>query len=151
MDGYVSKPIDSRGLFVEIEKCLTDLRKGTPMTKVERNEQLDRVSLLSRVEGDRELLAEIIQVFLADAPQLVVAMGQALAQGDMHLLERSAHSMKGAAANLSALDAVKAASRLEQSAKNKDSESSKTDLSELRAIVERLLPVLADLCQEVSK
>ena len=151
MDGYVSKPIDSRGLFVEIEKCLTDLRKGTPMTKVERNEQLDRVALLSRMEGDRELLAEIIQVFLADAPQLVVAMRQALAQGDMHLLERSAHSLKGAAANLSALDTVKAASQLEQSAKNKDSESSKTNLLELQAIVERLLPVLADLCQEVSK
>jgi len=151
MDGYVSKPIDSRGLFIEVERCLTGLTKGTPMTKVERNEQLDRVSLLSRVEGDRELLAEIIQIFLADAPQLIVAMRQALAQGDMRLLERSAHSMKGAAANLSALDTVKAASQLEQSAKNEDAESSKTNLSALQAIVERLLPVLADLCQEVSK
>ncbi|MCU1341949.1 MAG: domain S-box, partial [Candidatus Acidoferrum typicum] len=104
-----------------------------------------------RVEGDQELLAEIIQVFLADAPQLLVAMQNALQQGDMILLERTAHSMKGAAGNMSALAAVNAASELEQSAKKKDAESSKSNLAALQGAVERLLPVLADLCQEVSK
>ena len=68
----------------------------------EMTEQFDRASLLERVEGDEELLAEMIKLFLADAPRLLDAMRNALQQGDMIVLERSAHSMKGAASNLSA-------------------------------------------------
>jgi two-component system sensor histidine kinase/response regulator len=153
MDGYISKPIDPRGLFAEIDRCLAGIIKSAPMTEklFEPGDQVDRVSLLDRVEGDQELLAEIIQVFLADAPQLLVAMQNALQQGDMILLERTAHSMKGAAGNMSALAAVNAASELEQSAKKKDAESSISNLAALQGAVERLLPVLADLCQEVSK
>ena len=117
----------------------------------QHGEQLNRASLLERVEGDQELLAEMIQLFLADAPQLIDAMGKALLQGDMVLLERSAHSMKGAAGNMSAQVTVDAASQLEQSAKNGDAESSRANLVALESAVERLLPVLADLCQEVSK
>ena len=117
----------------------------------QQGEQLDRASLLERVEGDQELLAEMIQLFLADAPHLLEAMRNALQQGDMTLLERSAHSMKGAAGNMSAQVTVSAALQLEQSAKKGDAESSKADLAALEVAVERLLPVLAGLCQEVSK
>ena len=123
------------------------------MAKVpsQHGEQLDRASLLERVEGDKQLLAEMIQLFLADAPQLIDAMRNALLQGDMILLERSAHSMKGAAANMSAEVTASAALLLEQSAKKGDAESSKANLAALEGAIERLLPVLADLCQEVSK
>ena len=153
MDGYISKPIDPRSLFAEIDRCLAGIINSVPVTEklLESRDQLDRVSLLDRVEGDQELLAEIIHVFLADAPQLLVAMRNALQQGDMILLERAAHSMKGAASNMSASAAVSAASQLEQNAKKKDAESSKSNLAALQGAVERLLPVLADLCQEVSK
>jgi two-component system sensor histidine kinase/response regulator len=153
MDGYISKPIDSRGLFAEIERCLAGIKRSTAMAEnpSERGEHLDRASLLERVEGDQELLAEMIQLFLADAPQLLDAMRKALQQGDMILLERSAHSMKGAAGNMSALVTVNAALQLEQSAKKGDTESSRANLAALEGAVERLLPVLADLCQEVSK
>jgi HPt (histidine-containing phosphotransfer) domain-containing protein len=69
----------------------------------------------------------------------------------MILLERSAHSMKGAAGNLSAMVTVNAAMHLEQSAKKGDLELSRTYLVALEGAVERLLPVLEDLCQEVLK
>jgi two-component system sensor histidine kinase/response regulator len=153
MDGYISKPINSLGLFAEIERCLAELKRSTAMAKIpsQPGEQLDRASLLERVEGDQQLLAEMIQLFLAEAPQLLDAMRKALLQGDMVLLERSAHSMKGAAGNMSAEVTVSAAFRLEQSAKKGDAESSKANLAALEGAIERLLPVLADLCQEVSK
>jgi PAS domain S-box-containing protein len=153
MDGYISKPINSLGLFAEIERCLAEVKRSTAMAKIpsQHGEHLDRASLLERVEGDQELLAEMIQLFLADAPQLLDAMRKALLQGDMILLERSAHSMKGAAGNMSAEVTVSAALHLEQSAKKGDAESCKANLAALEGAVERLLPVLADLCQEVSK
>src|SRR5260370_29756242 len=74
MDGYISKPINSRGLLAEIERCLAGIERNSTMTEnpTQHDEQLDRASLLERVEGDRELLAEMIQLFLADAPQLLL-------------------------------------------------------------------------------
>ena len=153
MDGYISKPISSHGIFAEIERCLAKLERRTIVTEnpLIEYEQIDRKSLLDRVEGDQELLAEIIQLFLTDAPHLLETMRNALRLGDMILLERSAHSMKGAAGNMSALVTVSAAEQLEHSAKKGDVKLSQTNLATLEAAVGRLLPVLADLCQEVSK
>ena len=78
----------------------------------ELHEQIDRVSLLERVEGDQELLTEMIHLFQEDAPNLLAAMRDALQRGDMVALERSAHSLKGAAGNLSAKATAAAALQL---------------------------------------
>ncbi len=96
MDGYVSKPIHPRDLFAEIERCVAGNERSTAVTEnpSQQGEQLDRISLLERVEGDHELLAEMIHLFQEDAPQLLGAMRSALQSGEMTLLERSAHSMK---------------------------------------------------------
>jgi PAS domain S-box-containing protein len=153
MDGYVSKPIHPAGLFAEIERCLKTSGGSNAMTENLQgpNEQIDQVSLLERVEGDRELLTEMIHLFQEDAPKLLTAMRDALQRGDMAVLERSAHSLKGAASNLSAKATAAAALQLENDAKSKDAESAKKSLAEVERAVERLLPALAELCQGVTK
>ena len=115
------------------------------------SEQVDRVSLLERVEGDQELLTEMIHLFQGDAPNLLAGMRDALQRGDMTVLERSAHSLKGAASNLSAEATTAAALQLEKDAKNKDAEAAQKSLLEVERAVERLLPALAELCQGVTK
>ena len=114
-------------------------------------EVIDRASLLERVEGDQELLAEMVNLFVGDAPNLLASMREALQKGDMLLLERSAHSLKGAAGNLSAQLAAAAAQQLEKDAKQAKAESAKASLAAVEKEVDRLLPVLADICQGVSK
>ena len=153
MDGYVSKPIHPAGLFAEIERCLAASGGSNAMTEItqEPGELIDRVSLLERVEGDRELLTEMIHLFQEDAPNLLTAMRDALQRGDMAVLERSAHSLKGAASNLSAKATTAAALQLEKDAKNKDAESAKKSLAEVERAVEHLLPALAELCLGVTK
>jgi HPt (histidine-containing phosphotransfer) domain-containing protein len=106
---------------------------------------------LERLEGNQELLTELIQLFLGEAPLLIEAMRTALQQGDMRELGRSAHSMKGAASNFSAYGTVSAASQLENDANKGDSESAKAGLATLEVVVERLLPELANLCQGSPK
>jgi two-component system sensor histidine kinase/response regulator len=113
----------------------------------EYDENLDRASILQRLEGNSELLTELIQLFLEEAPQLMESMRKALQQGDMLTLARSAHSMKGAAGNFLAHRTVSAASQLESEAKRGDGESVKVGLATLEVVVERLLPELANLCQ----
>lgn len=61
-----------------------------------------RADLLDRLDGDEELLREIVQVFLSEGPGRIEEIRTALQQGDASKIERSAHSMKGAAANISA-------------------------------------------------
>ena len=114
-------------------------------------EQIDRVSLLERVDGDQELLSELIHIFQDDAPNLLAAMRDALQRGDMAVLERCAHSLKGAVSNLSATATAAAASQLEKDAKNIDMESAKGSLVEVERTVKQLLPLLAEICQEVTK
>ena len=117
----------------------------------EPRELIDRVSLLERVEGDQELLTEMIHLFQEDAPNLLTAMRDALQRGDMAVLERSAHSLKGAVSNLSAKATAAAALQLEKDAKNKDAEAAKKSLAEVERAVDHLLPALAELCQGVTK
>ena len=117
----------------------------------EPDDQVDRASLLERVEGDQELLTEMIHLFQEDAPNLVTAMRDALERGDMTVLERSAHSLKGAVGNLSAKATAAAAQQLEKDAKNKDSKSAKESLANVERAINLLLPALAELCQGVTK
>jgi len=153
MDGYISKPIHPPALFDEIRRCLAETgRNKMPKTELhEPSEYIDRRSLLERVEGDHELLAEMITLFLEDAPRLLAAMRDALARSDMPVLERTAHSMKGAASNLSAPVTTAAAFELEKSAKSGDSESSKESLAKLESAVQKLLPALKEICQGAPK
>ena len=117
----------------------------------EPREKIDRASLLQRVEGDQELLAEMIHLFQEDLPVLVSTMHSALESGDMVVLERSAHSLKGAAGNLSAPVTALAALQLEKDARNKDVEAARRSLLEVERAVQQLLPALAELCQGVHK
>jgi PAS domain S-box-containing protein len=153
MDGYVSKPIHPASLFAEIERCLNASGGSNAMTENMQGPdvQIDRVSLLERVEGDRDLLTEMVHLFQEDVPKLLTTMRDALQNADMAVLERSAHSLKGAASNLSAKATAAAALQLEKDAKNQDAETAKKSLAEVERAVERLLPALAELCQGVTK
>ena len=153
MDGYVSKPISPAALFAEIERCTSGSDRSSPVqdTSQEAAEQIDRASLLERVEGDRELLAEMIHLFEEDAPKLIAAMRLALERRDMAVLERSAHSLKGAAGNLSAGATRAAALRLENDARRNDAESAAASFADVERSVTLLLPGLAAVCQEVTK
>ena len=69
---------------------------------------------LDRVEGDRELLEEIVRIFTGECSSSMNAIRQALSAGDAPLLERLAHTIKGASANLSAAAVSSAALELEK-------------------------------------
>jgi HPt (histidine-containing phosphotransfer) domain-containing protein len=102
----------------------------------------DRESALARVGDDEELLAELVRIFLADYPSSVREMEQALAQGNSQLLERAAHSLKGAVANFGAEDVVSEAFALEKMGRA-------GDLSHANSNLERLCRVLSQLHEEL--
>ena len=155
MDGYVSKPVHPPKLFAELERVLGGTGSGAilPVQPCEEDEHMDRSALLERVEGDHDLLVEMINLFLADAPHLLTAMhaGRWSVGDCMPLLQRLAHSMKGAAGNFSANVTTTAAGVLEKAAGRGDRESITASLAALEMAANRLFPVLAEICQGVPK
>jgi HPt (histidine-containing phosphotransfer) domain-containing protein len=94
--------------------------------------------LLALMDGDRELLLELIDVFLEDAPQRIQAVRRALAAHDAEALYRAAHALKGSAGNFGAPDVVSRAIRLEALARENDLDAAdiefrllETDMSQL--------------------
>lgn len=63
---------------------------------------IDESRLLSEFGGDREILAELRDLFLAQAPPLYTAILEALDKGDIAVLVKDGHSLKGACATYGA-------------------------------------------------
>jgi two-component system, sensor histidine kinase and response regulator len=74
---------------------------------------IDIPSALVRLGDDHQLLADLIRFFFEDAFLLLAKIQQAAANSDLEQARRSAHSLKGLAANFSALPAVAALQAVE--------------------------------------
>jgi PAS domain S-box-containing protein len=109
---------------------------------------LDRVELMSRVAGDRALLAEIVRLFVEERPALLGGMEQALAAGDAQALARAAHKAKGAFGNLSAPLAQQDAVELELLARHGELALATDVFLRLRQQVERLETELRAFTQD---
>jgi two-component system sensor histidine kinase/response regulator len=99
MDGYVSKPIR----FEELRRVI---QRHAPA-------RLDTDALLDGLSGDRKLLSEIINVFLADTPKLLSRVERAIARGDAARLEEAAHALKGSVGNFDSGQVFEAVRKLE--------------------------------------
>ncbi len=63
---------------------------------------VDKKQALVNCDGDEELFREIVQIFLEDTPKRIEALSQAVEADDADLIQKTAHSLKGASANLAA-------------------------------------------------
>ncbi len=108
MDGYLSKPIDSKMLFAVVEQppdCAVAPPDVVPF---------DRDSMMRRFGGDEHLVNEVIHLFLEDCPKRLAAIKSAVAARDADLIRTTAHALKGAAGNLSEGSLFEAAHVLER-------------------------------------
>lgn len=93
---------------------------------------------LQRLGDDVDLLRDIVQIYLEDAPAIVEKIHSSISQSDTNGLQRAAHSLKGLAATLSAAEVVGVAAKLEHLAATRNlSDASKT-IAEVDERVEEL-------------
>jgi two-component system, sensor histidine kinase and response regulator len=102
----------------------------------------DRAAELMRVEGDPELLVEIIEVFLDDSPRLLSRIREALKREDLKLLEQAAHTLKGSVGNFCAPVAYAAALKLEKIGREGNVEKAQEARIDLEEAMEQLRPAL---------
>ncbi|HEU0245053.1 MAG TPA: Hpt domain-containing protein [Candidatus Limnocylindrales bacterium] len=76
--------------------------------------------MLDMVGDDPEFVGEVVDAYLADAPDQVTGMTEALAAGDVVTLGRHAHTLKGNSRNVGATTLAEIARSLEESARAGD-------------------------------
>jgi len=135
----------ARNLSLKLDPQATDRegheREGT--MKTDRSESLVDLSRIEEVAGgNHDFVLELIEMFLADAEQLLAAMKRAIEARDAESLRVQAHSLKGSSANFDAHALREAAQRLEESSRDSRLEEAPALLESIRFEFERVREAL---------
>ncbi len=132
MDDYLSKPFKQEQILYVLERWLLPSgMEPEPLPAVEtespvpdaelaavqvaaetaaaglEGSPIDRAALDSicslQMDGAPDMLSQIIQIYLNDAPKLLRQLNEAIISGDAPGVQRAAHSLKSSSANLGAL------------------------------------------------
>jgi two-component system sensor histidine kinase/response regulator len=106
---------------------------------------LDVAEMRRQLGDDDELIRDVVDLFLADHVDILGAMRAAIPAGDFEQVQRVAHTIKGAASNLSAPGVVGAADALEELCERRNGALIVPAFHRLTSEVERLTAALAEL------
>ncbi|HUK31222.1 MAG TPA: response regulator, partial [Candidatus Acidoferrum sp.] len=145
MDGYVSKPISLPILTAEIDRVLFVLLEKEQSPAINLNE------LLTRLGGNDDLMSELAQLFLDDAPRMIREIHVAQTKGDAVALEHGAHALKGSASTIGANSLASSARKIEMQARTKHLEGIGEFCSQLDEEWQRLRVELSTICVGATK
>jgi HPt (histidine-containing phosphotransfer) domain-containing protein len=140
MDGYVSKPIRAMRLFEAIDDVLNRLK---PTGEEVRRPRLDWPKAMDVVQGDHELLREIVTTFLDEYPRMYEALEGAVRDGQAKEIQRLAHLIKGSMRYLGARQAFDRADELETMGRESRLDGATDGLEQLRTEIEHITPELS--------
>jgi CheY-like chemotaxis protein/HPt (histidine-containing phosphotransfer) domain-containing protein len=119
MDDFIVKPVQLPELEAALHRALADRATQQALEEV-----IDPIVIAGlrqlRIPGRPDPLAEIIDLFLQEAPKQLDAMRQAIAKNDLNAMARvisAATALKGSAGNLGARNLAALGEEIEQAAK----------------------------------
>jgi CheY-like chemotaxis protein len=145
MEGYVTKPIqppelaNTLGRFLGSENRISDAYETIPPNL--EGEIFDKTRLIGRLE-DAELCQELIGVFAGDFPDQIENLKEAIQKQDLKTLERRAHTIKGAAANVEARSLSRAAFAIEKAGKENNLDFAQKLVTDLEREFDKFLNAL---------
>jgi PAS domain S-box-containing protein len=146
MDDYITKPLTRKGLLEIVERWANaphmDPRRSTEeRAAVAPPASTDPICVAKAIEefgGDEEFLRDVIREFLENAQKQRENIRQAIEHNAYDAVRREAHSLKGGAANLTAVPLADAARDLESAAINGQTEACRTGLERVVSELARL-------------
>ena len=166
-DGYLSKPLNVTELVALIETLMAppEILDDTKDPMINRTQasgahagsapsgepSFDIDEILQRVEGDKELVMELLQLFREQAPLLMAEIRMCATAGDSAGLQHAAHNFKGACANLGARPAMKTAFALETMGRQAEFGGVAAQLADLEREASLLEVALASVLEESLK
>jgi PAS domain S-box-containing protein len=150
MDDYVAKPIRPEELVAALQRCSRQARSGVRDTPeaggVADRPAVDREALerLTATMGDA-FVEELIATFVGDAGQLVATLRRGLADADLDVFRRAAHSLKSNSETLGAPGLAGMARELEAMARTGRVDGAGDRLEQLAGEYERVARSLEEL------
>ena len=148
MDGYVAKPVR----LSDIEQTLASVANGnaagpsvTAAHPPSANPSWNKAEALARIGGDEELLAELCQIFLEEAPKLMEKLRRAVTDGNFETVMKTAHSLKGESSYLGAARASQSARQIEKAGQESNQAEVTKIFAELEHDVADLTLALKDM------
>jgi len=92
MNDYISKPLDEKLLYNKIIELLKDPETDNQIP-VKKPEYIDLASLKSRTKGNRELMMEMIALYIEQTPPLIEQMKRGVQDEDWGTVYSAAHKM----------------------------------------------------------
>ena len=142
MDGYLSKPVQSEEVYAVLSsywQSASQVDQGRTQEGPEENVQgMQRRLSVLQAEHGYEVVAELIQLFLANTPLMLAAMRDAIAQHNADSLWQAAHTLKGSSINLGAETITTLCSDLEASGQSGDIHDAGDIMQELEAEFDRV-------------
>jgi PAS domain S-box-containing protein len=144
MDAYVSKPVRAPELFSAIDAVMAGTSTVAPdaSTPEAAPHSIDISALLAGFAGRSDLVVEVIDVFLTDAPVMLTRLRNAATADDIAELAAAAHAIKGSAGLFSQGETYERARALEMRARAGDGGNATAAADDLEASVSRLLAEL---------
>ncbi len=114
------------------------------------NEVLDLEEFLERVQDDKKLLLELLDIFVQDFKEKRTQMAEAIRNKDIDQIKKIAHALKGSSGNISAKLLRLTVVQLEDMGKNNDLNGADEALSAMDRKFEELTGRIIVLKQELS-
>ena len=154
MNGYLPKPIRKTGIYEAIRGMVAD--KTGPQDDSTSSDQAETSApspapsatpktgsfnlqvALESVDGDQELLADVIGVYLDECPRLLRELGEAIEAKDFKTVQRTAHTIKGSSRIFGNTALIESARKMEERGRDEHLEACEPDREELEAIAQHL-------------
>lgn len=155
MDDYISKPIDGEVLEERVNHWLQRRVLTTPETRQARtatsktvlqvsSEIWDQQRFSDRLNARRDLMALVIKAFLEDTPKQIELLQIAINDDKIDKVREVAHSIKGSASNINAVQLADIAKQIEMAAIEQNINTVASLWDTLRSTADELYGVLND-------
>jgi HPt (histidine-containing phosphotransfer) domain-containing protein len=131
--------------MVEIDAASMGKVPGLADKRVMTDSVINLAAALALVDGDRELLGELVGVFLQEYPAQLASVRDAVERRDPQGLRRTAHLLKGSLSAFGVNPAFNIAAHLEARGIDKDMVGAAADLPKLERASEALRDCLLQL------
>jgi PAS domain S-box-containing protein len=143
MDSHVAKPIDP----AKLEAVMAQLSGASAPEPAPAAVDTDALAELLDAVGPDELEA-VVAAFLEELDNDQKAIAQAVVEGDLDAARRTAHTLKGAAATLGAVQLAEVAAGIESAARD-GRMPDRSDESALKSAADAAIASLADATEKV--
>lgn len=110
------------------------------------NEVIDLPEFLDRVQDDKELLLELLDIFVGDYQQKRLQLTDAAEKGDVEKIKNIAHSLKGSSGNISAKSMRQSFVEIEEKIK----ENKMNDVKGILKTLDKQFPLLQQRIEQLK-